>query len=137
MARKKLTIRERVEKLAGVSSEPKELRGLPKMNTENIPLESPRPLADQHCQGGYEHRFELWPAYSGPMGLATTWWPPDGKPPVHQCKLCGHWRDPNALTDAQVHERINALLHRQIPSTSEKVKAKGGWGARAKGALGR
>jgi hypothetical protein len=102
--------------LLGKDAGPPELRGLPRFHGAD---EDPYPLAGPHCRGGYSHRFQT-------QG--------NGK---DQCLLpgCGLWRDESLPTAAELHERMQNILHPQVPAESPRVHHKGGWAGHAVGSM--
>lgn len=115
-----VSIRERVEKIAGADKTPPELRGIPKLgsnpgglDTAPQPEQDPHPLAPYLCPSSRgSHRFQA----VNDLG--------------DKCKLCALWRDPTLDYESPL-----GLTKREIPSTSPKVKAPRGW-TRVKSAIG-
>jgi hypothetical protein len=108
-----VSIKDRVEKIAGVTTTPRELQGLPRMDTQHQPKENPHPLAPYLCPATRgSHRFQA----VNDLGF--------------KCKLCALWMDP-----AIGYESPLGLAKIEISKDSPKVKAPRGW-ARAKSAIG-
>jgi hypothetical protein len=104
----KLTIRQRVEQIAGKDSTAQELQGLPRMDTERQPEENPRPLAPYVCPASHgRHRFQA-------LGNEGD-----------KCLLCALWRD-----ESIDYESPLGLTKIEISKDSPKLKARGGWRGR-------